>query len=50
MSGLVPFGIVNLETNKAISWKDFTVVVLRFARHNHILVLINRLLLLLEIT
>jgi hypothetical protein len=35
---------------KAISWKDFTVVVARVARHNHILVLINRVLLLLEIT
>jgi len=33
-----------------ISWKDFTVVVPRFARYNHILVLVNRLHLLLEIT
>jgi len=35
---------------KAIFWKDFTVVVPHEARHNHILVLINRVLLLLEIT
>jgi len=39
-----------LILNKAISWKDFTVVVPRKARLNHILVLINRVLLLLEIT